>query len=164
MIDTSLKHRSLSEKIILFLAFGFGFGWIRPAPGTWGTIPGATIAYLLMSTPWLHLSVMTIVIIVGIWLCQRASEILGVHDFDGIVVDEIAGILITFLFFEPSVLVLLLGFVWFRFFDILKPWPIKWADKQVSGGLGIMLDDIIAGVFAWCALWASLSLINYLFA
>lgn len=157
MPNTSLKGRTLSEKIILWLAFGFGFGWIRPAPGTWGTIPGVLIAYAVMSSPWLHFSIAAIFTVGGIWVCRRASEILGVHDFDGIVIDEIAGVLIALLWFEPSWLVLLLGFAWFRLFDIVKPFPIRWVDKKVSGGLGIMLDDIIAGVFAWVALYVIIS-------
>lgn len=160
MPNTSLHGRTLSEKIILFIAFGFGFGWIRPAPGTWGTIPGLVLAGLLMCVPWIHTGVTIIIIFIGIWICQRASTILGVHDFDGIVIDEIAGILITLLWFEPSVLVLILGFMWFRVFDILKPWPIKWIDQKVSGGIGIMLDDIIAGIFAWFALFVSLRTIE----
>lgn len=161
MPNTSLRGRTLSEKVILFLAFGFGFGWIRPAPGTWGTLPGVFIAYFLLGHWGLHLGVAAIFIVGGIWVCQRASDILGVHDFDGIVIDEIAGVLITLLWFQPTALTLVLGFAWFRLFDIVKPWPIKWADQKVSGGLGIMLDDIIAGVFAWLALFISLQLISF---
>ncbi len=156
----SLKGRPLNEKIILFLAFGFGSGFIRPAPGTWGTLPGLLIAALVMSQPWLHVVVLLIVSVAGVWLCNRASEILQVHDHGGIVIDEIAGILLTLLFFQPSLVVLGLGFVWFRVFDIIKPPPIRWADERVENGLGIMLDDWIAGVFAWVALWISLWIIG----
>lgn len=151
-----LSGRPLSEKIVLFFAFGFGFGFIRPAPGTWGTIPGVIIAYFVMNNVVLHLGVLLFVSLIGVWLCDRASSILGVHDHGGIVIDEIAGVLLTLLFFEPTWLTLLLGFVWFRVFDIIKPPPIRWADERVHNGLGIMLDDWIAGVFAWVALWLTL--------
>lgn len=154
----TLNGRPLPDKIVLFLAFGVGFGFIRPAPGTWGTLPGIAIAALVMASPWLHIGVLLLVTIGGIWLCERASQILGVHDHGGIVIDEIAGVLLALLFFEPTWLTLLLGFAWFRLFDIVKPPPIGWIDKRVYGGLGIMLDDLIAGIFAWGALWLSLTL------
>lgn len=152
----SLKGRPLKEKLILFFAFGFGFGFIRPAPGTWGTIPGVLIAALLMFSPTLHILALIIVTLLGIWLCQKASDILGVHDHGGIVIDEIAGVMLTLLFFQPTLLNLFLGFCWFRLFDIIKPFPIRWIDKHVHGGLGIMLDDILAGLFAMLALYLSL--------
>lgn len=156
----SLAGRPFKEKAILFLAFGFGSGFIRPAPGTWGTLPGLAIAALVMPFPALHLITLIVVTVLGIWLCQVASELLGVHDHGGIVIDEIAGILLTLLFIEPTWLSLGLGFFWFRLFDILKPWPIREVDQRVGGGLGIMLDDLIAGVFAWLALQGSLLLLT----
>lgn len=156
----SLKGRPLKEKLILFFAFGFGFGFIRPAPGTWGTIPGVLIAALLMFSPTLHILALIIVTLLGIWLCQKASDILGVHDHGGIVIDEIAGIMLTLLFFQPTLLNLFLGFCWFRLFDIIKPFPIRWIDKHVHGGLGIMLDDILAGLFAMLALYLSLLILQ----
>ncbi|PID62990.1 MAG: phosphatidylglycerophosphatase A [Gammaproteobacteria bacterium] len=152
----TLKGRPFSEQITLFLACGFGSGLLRPAPGTWGTLPGVLIAWLVMSQPWLHIAVLLMVSVLGVWLCDRASVILGVHDHGGIVIDEIAGVLITLLFFTPTWLTLVLGFLWFRLFDIVKPPPIKWADERVHNGLGIMLDDWIAGAFAWVGLWLSL--------
>lgn len=156
----SLKGRPLREKIILFFAFGFGTGFIRPAPGTWGTIPGVLIAALVMHSLPLHLAVLTVVTVAGIWLCREASNILGVHDHGGIVIDEIAGVLLTLLCVEPTWFNLLLGFAWFRFFDIIKPFPIRWIDQRIHGGLGIMLDDLLAGLFAMVALYASLLLLQ----
>lgn len=155
-----LAGRPLTEKLTLWAAFGFGTGFIRPAPGTWGTLPGVLLAYFVMSSPLLHFTTVILVTLLGVWLCQKSSEILGVHDHGGIVIDEIAGVLLTLLCFEPTWLTLLLGFAWFRLFDIVKPWPIKWIDEKVHGGLGIMLDDLIAGVFAWLALWVSLAIIT----
>ncbi|MGY0399689.1 MAG: phosphatidylglycerophosphatase A family protein [Ostreibacterium sp.] len=155
-VNPTLKNRPLSEKLILLSAFGFGSGFIRPAPGTWGTLPGVLIAYFVMPYPIIHILLVFALILLGIYLCQKASDILGVHDHSGIVIDEIVGILITLYFFEPTWLTLFIGFFWFRVFDILKPWPIKWADKQVGGGVGIMLDDLIAGGFSWVALYLTL--------
>ncbi|PID66688.1 MAG: phosphatidylglycerophosphatase A [Gammaproteobacteria bacterium] len=151
--NPSLTGRPLSEKISLWLAFGCGSGFIRPAPGTWGTLPGVFIAYFVMPYPLLHLAVIIALTLIGTWLCQRASAILGVHDHGGIVIDEIVGVLITLWLFQPTWQVLLLGFIAFRVFDILKPWPIRWVDKHVHGGWGIMLDDIIAAGFAWVTVW-----------
>ena len=85
---------------------------------------------------------------VGVWICDEAAKKLGEHDFGGIVWDEVAGYLITLWFVPLSWQTILLGFVLFRFFDIIKPWPIKWLDQHVQGGFGIMIDDVLAAVFA----------------
>lgn len=146
--STYFHGKSYTEKMILFTAFGFGSGLAKFAPGTWGTLPGLVLAYFLMPHPWLHLLTIAALTVLGIWLCQRASDLLKTHDHSSIVIDEIVGVCITLLFLPASPWALLLGFVFFRFFDIVKPWPIRWVDRRVHGGLGIMLDDIIAGVFA----------------
>jgi phosphatidylglycerophosphatase A len=86
--------------------------------------------------------------VVGVWVCDTASRDLGVHDHPGIVWDEIAGFLLTMLAAPPGWQWILVGFALFRLFDIWKPWPIGWLDRRVAGGLGIMLDDLVAGVFA----------------
>lgn len=154
--NPKFRGRPLNEQIILGLAFGFGTGFIRPAPGTWGTLPGVFIGAWVMSYPLWHWVTIIIVMIIGIWLCHRASQILGVHDHSGIVIDEIAGVLLTLWLFEPTGLTLVLGFVYFRLFDIIKPWPIRWIDQHVHGGLGIMLDDLLAACFAWALLYLTL--------
>lgn len=151
--NPTLKGRPFSEKVILWLAFGFGSGFIRPAPGTWGTLPGVLMAYFVMPYPTLHFILILLLGSLGVFLCARASALLKTHDHSGIVIDEIVGILITLWLFTPTWQVLLLGFLAFRFFDIVKPFPIQWIDKKISGGIGIMLDDILAGIFAWVALW-----------
>ncbi|WP_078118755.1 phosphatidylglycerophosphatase A family protein [Thiosocius teredinicola] len=131
------------------LAFGLGAGCTPKAPGTMGTI--LAVAFYL---PLSHLSLVTygavlaVVIGVGIWLCDKTTRDLGVHDHPGIVWDEIAGYLVTMFAAPAGWLWIVLGFVFFRLFDIWKPWPIGWLDRQVGGGLGIMLDDLVAGVFA----------------
>ena len=93
--------------------------------------------------------VLTVLIsLIGITICQSASDELGVHDHGGIVWDEIAGFLVTMIAVPVSFATLVAGFILFRLFDIWKPWPIGWLDKRVEGGLGIMIDDIVAGAFA----------------
>jgi len=133
----------------LCLAFGFGSGLSKKAPGTMGTLIAVPIYLALVQAGFVIYSVLTILCsLVGIWICGKAAEKLGEHDFGGIVWDEIAGYLITMWFVGFSWQNVVLGFVLFRVFDIIKPWPIKWIDKKVSGGFGIMFDDVVAGVFA----------------
>jgi phosphatidylglycerophosphatase A len=88
----------------------------------------------------------------GIYLCERASVDLGVHDHGGIVWDEFVGFWLTMFLIPLTWYWLLLGFLLFRFFDVIKPFPIKWLDKKVKGGFGIMIDDVLAGLFAWVIL------------
>ncbi len=132
-----------------FLAFGFGTGLARKAPGTWGTLAGLVFVPLLqlVSLP-LALTVIVAASIFGVWLCGKVADDLGVHDHGGIVWDEIVGIWITLVLLPAHWGWWLAGFVAFRFFDILKPWPIRALDRRLGGGLGIMLDDILAGICA----------------
>ncbi|TXK94593.1 phosphatidylglycerophosphatase A [Methylococcaceae bacterium HT4] len=144
-----LTAREILTDPILCLAFGFGSGLAKKAPGTFGTLAAVPIYIALAQTNiWIYSVVSVLCSVVGIWICGIAAEKLGEHDFGGIVWDEIAGLLITMWFVVFSWQNLLLGFILFRAFDIIKPWPIKWIDQKVSGGFGIMLDDVIAGVFA----------------
>jgi phosphatidylglycerophosphatase A len=134
---------------VLFLAFGFGSGLARKAPGTFGTLAAVPIYCILAQTGNLFYSIVTLTItLAGIWICGQAADKLGEHDFGGIVWDEIAGYLITLWWLPFSWQGMVLGFIIFRIFDILKPWPIKIADRKVKGGFGIMLDDVLAGVLA----------------
>lgn len=145
---------------VLWLAFGFGSGLAPKAPGTFGTLPGVALAWLIgmlaasLAVPAGYLTAAVVLLLtpIGVFLCGRASEKLGVHDHGGIVFDEIVGVLIPFILIPVTPLNLLWGFLAFRVFDVLKPWPINWLDRHVSGGLGIMVDDLLAGVFALAAL------------
>lgn len=110
----------------------------------------------------LYLIIAVLVALVGVWICGTASKELGVHDHGGIVWDEIAGFLITMIAIPVSFPTLVLGFVFFRLFDIAKPWPISWLDRHVEGGLGIMADDILAGVLACGVLHALLHLFPWI--
>jgi len=133
-----------------FLAFGFGAGLAPRAPGTAGSLVGVVAAYGLLELPvvW-RVGVVLAVVAFGIWLCGESARRLERHDDQRIVFDEIAGVLLTALAVPKNgLLELALVFVLFRFFDILKPWPIRDVDHRLGGGLGIMLDDLIAALYA----------------
>ncbi|VAW56186.1 Phosphatidylglycerophosphatase A [hydrothermal vent metagenome] len=138
-----------------FISVGFGTGLMPKAPGTFGTLAAIPL-YFAMSdlSLWSYLLITALVTVAGIYLCAYTSNALGVHDHGGIVIDEIAGYLITMIAVPFDWLWMIVGFLLFRFFDILKPWPISWIDKHVHGGLGIMLDDVLAGVFSLICLQA----------
>ena len=134
---------------IHFLAYGLGSGLAPKAPGTFGTIM-AVLLYVPMSflsLP-LYVGVVALACLVGIYICDKAADDLGVHDHGSIVWDEFAGFWITMIAIPNDWLYILLGFLLFRVFDILKPWPISLLDKHVKGGLGIMVDDILAGLYS----------------
>ena len=131
----------------LLLAFGFGSGLVKKAPGTVGTL-AAVPFWCLLSNLSLATYIMIIYFaaVIGIIVCEKASTEVGVHDPGGIVWDEFVGFWIAMCPVSPSVLNLVIGFVLFRALDILKPWPINWLDQNIHGGFGIMLDDIVAGM------------------
>ena len=132
-----------------WLAYGFGAGLFPKAPGTVGTLVAVPIYLLFIQSGfWIYSLLVLISIAAGIWICQKASDQLQSHDHPGIVWDEVAGFLLTMWMIPFSLGTLVAGFLLFRLFDILKPWPIRIADSKVSGGFGIMLDDLIAAVFA----------------
>ena len=144
-----LSVRQIMSNPVLFLAFGFGSGLAKKMPGTMGTIAAIPVYLLFIQAEgWLYSVLTALVVITGFWICGNAAKLLGEHDFGGIVWDEVAGFLITMWLVPFSWTAVLFGFALFRFFDIFKPWPIKWIDQQVEGGLGIMLDDVLAGCMA----------------
>lgn len=144
-----------------FLAFGFGSGLAPVAPGTFGTLAALPFVPLLKAMPYAwQLLTVAAALILGIWICDAASRKLGVHDHGGIVWDEIAAYWLCVLFIPYQWPWLLAAFVVFRFFDIIKPWPIGWADKKVSGGFGIMVDDVLAAVWTIAILRLSLYLLK----
>lgn len=150
-----LTAQQILRDPVLFLAFGFGSGLARKAPGTCGTLAAIPLYYFLMQfNSVLFYSLLTLAVtVIGVWICDLAAQKLGEHDFGGIVWDEIAGYLITMWWLSFTWQNVLAGFVLFRLFDIFKPWPIKWVDQKIHGGLGIMLDDVLAAVFAGGGLW-----------
>ena len=143
------KFSDLLTSPTLFLAFGFGSGLSPRAPGTVGTLMAVPLWLLLsqLSAP-LYWSIILVAAILGIAICGAAAKQLQVHDHPGIVWDEFVGFWIVMPFVPQGPWSLALGFLLFRFFDVIKPWPISLLDKKIGGGLGIMLDDVIAGIAA----------------
>jgi len=158
MLQLSLKK--VWQDTTYFLAFGFGSGLAPFAPGTFGTVAALPLYFLLaLLPPQIYLVMTLVAFALGIWICGKVSRDLGVHDHAGIVWDEIVGFLLT-MFLVPVYLIwVVAGFILFRIFDIWKPYPIRWVDKHVSGGLGIMIDDVLAAIPA-CFI---LEIISHLF-
>lgn len=163
MHKPKIKFHEMSwyNRIIVFCGVGFGSGLLPKAPGTFGS------AFALLFIPlWLmlgfHLSILAMLVmsLIGIYICGQTAKVMGVHDDGRIVWDEFAGQSITFLPLlyvgQMNITWLVVGFALFRLFDVWKPWPIRVIDRQVEGGFGIMLDDIIAG------LWAAVCIFIYL--
>ncbi|NVO99323.1 phosphatidylglycerophosphatase A [Photobacterium damselae subsp. damselae] len=137
------------------LATGFGSGLAPIVPGTVGTLAAIPLYWVLAQLPFLlYLLAIVIAAIIGVTICQKISDDMKVHDHGSIVWDEFVGFWIT-MAIAPTISWqwILAGFILFRFFDMLKPWPISWLDKHVSGGFGIMIDDIVAGFMAMISLW-----------
>ena len=157
---------NLKNPIHLF-AFGLGSGLAPKAPGTFGTLAALPFWWLFLNgVPTLpYIAVLVSGFAFGVWICEQTSRDLGVHDHGGIVWDEWIGVWLTLLWLPQGgglwhdLAWITAGFVAFRFFDILKPWPIRWLDKKVGGGFGIMIDDIIAGLFALIILQIAATLI-----
>ncbi len=148
-----LSPRLLRDPIH-FLALGFGAGLSPRAPGTAGTLVAVPLIMFIGSFGWNALAIAAVLMSVsGVYICGASAKKMGVHDHPGIVWDEFTGFAITMLAVPLHWYWLLAGFVLFRFFDIVKPWPIREADHSLQGGLGIMLDDVIAGIFSGAILY-----------
>ena len=133
---------------VLAVAFGLGTGLTPRLPGTVGTLLAIPLWWWLSDLDViLYLAITGCAFLIGIWICNHAMGKLGPHDHPGIVFDEIVGYLLALVVVPTSVGWLLLSFVLFRFFDIVKPWPIGWLDRRIHGGFGVMLDDLAAGFY-----------------
>lgn len=149
---TTLQGKTL-RKVALgspsgLLAFGFGSGLSPFAPGTMGTLVAIPFIFVLKNPgPAGFWVVLCLLFFLGIQICGRVSRKLGVHDHGGIVWDEMVGYWLSAAFVPLQWQWLLAAFILFRFFDIVKPWPIRQLDKKVSGGFGIMIDDVVAALF-----------------
>ena len=142
-----------------WLAFGFGSGLLPKAPGTWGTLIGIPFFLLLSPLPLAGYMLATLALFgLGVWVCAKAGRELGVHDHPAIVWDEVVGYLVTMTAAPADWRWLLGGFLLFRLFDILKPWPVRWFDRKVAGGVGVMADDLVAGLMALAVLQIALHL------
>ena len=138
-----------SDRAVVFLSTGFYIGNIPFAPGTFGTLLGLPLCYLLTGLNPSYAIVCTLLfIIVAVWISHLAEKILKQSDPGCIVIDEIAGMAVTLVGLPFNLTTALIGFIIFRILDILKPFPIRTLDKRISGGIGIVMDDVVAGVFA----------------
>jgi phosphatidylglycerophosphatase A len=148
----AVTHSELVRKVlrdpVLWPAFGFGTGLMPVAPGTWGSLPGILLWWVLPKDIFLQAGVGLIGFLLGIWLCGESARRIGVHDHSGIVWDEIVGMFLTLMVIPPEPAWILGAFVLFRVADIWKPWPIRDLDHRLRGGLGIMLDDVVAALYA----------------
>jgi len=148
-----VTFKMLLKRPACFLAYGFGSGLAPKAPGTFGTLVAIPIYFLMQGLSLgSYLALTCFGFIVGIWLCQRAADWLQKDDPSEIVWDEVIGYLVTMAAAPIAWWWCIVGFVLFRIFDIAKPWPVSLADKKLHGGFGIMLDDVIAGIYALIAL------------
>jgi phosphatidylglycerophosphatase A len=135
------------------IALGFGAGLMPRAPGTWGTMVAVPIFALAQSGGiGVILTVAMLTFLIGVWAAGVCGSALGVADHGGIVIDEIAAFLLVLAFSPRGWLWWVIAFVLFRLFDIVKPWPIRQADRHIKGGFGVMFDDLLAAVYAIAAL------------
>ncbi len=143
------------DRIIKILATGLGVGYSPVAPGTMGSLVAIPIVLLLLPLPVTTYIVTTITFcFLACWVSDHAQDIFKQHDSQHIVIDEIAGIMVTFIGQEMHWLTIATGFVLFRALDVWKPWPCRRIDERVKGGLGVVLDDVMAGIYANAILWA----------
>ena len=145
-IQVSIK---MLQNPLHLIALGFGSGLIPRVPGTMGTLVGVLIFIILPVVDWFfYLLILICAFLFGIFCCQYTAKILNVHDHPSIVYDEIIGYLVTMFMVPKDWVWIIVGFILFRTFDILKPWPISAVDSNVKNGIGIMLDDLIAALFS----------------
>ena len=141
--------RTVMTDPVHILAFGFGAGLAPFAPGTFGSLPGVLLFWFTMDFGlYVQLGVALSATLAGVWICGESARRIGVHDHGGIVWDEIVGMYLTLMVAPFSVTGWILAFVLFRVIDIVKPWPIRGLDHRIGGGIGIMLDDLVAALYA----------------
>ena len=140
-------------RLIMAIATGLYSGYLPKAPGTWGSVVGLILYFFLHTLPLpAYLTTVGVLLIVGTFAAGSAEKIMDRKDPGQVVIDEIVGMLITLTAAPVQPLVWLLGFGLFRFFDIVKPFPIRWIDKRIQGGVGIMMDDVVAGIYGFLVL------------
>lgn len=142
---------------VKFFASGLGTGYIPIAPGTMGTLVGLGFYWVLSPLPhYIYIPTAVAFVFLAVWISARAIPLYGNEDPSTVTIDEIAGVLVTFAFHSFSWIALVAGFVLFRIFDIAKPWPIRLIERRFPGGWGVVLDDVMAGVYANAALWGAM--------
>ena len=148
-VTPTQREWGLLKQPVHLLALGFGSGLLPRAPGTWGSLLGLGIFVSVAPLGAFWVWALTIAaLLAGVWICGESARRLGVHDDGRIVWDEIAGILLTLALLPRGIVWNALAFLAFRAFDIYKPWPIRDLDRSLPGGLGIMLDDVLAALYA----------------
>ena len=158
--NNSLEQWSF-RKLVLFLSSNGGLGYAPIAPGTFGTLAGIPAFYYLSNFSWpLQLLTLAAILFLSFWICDVAGKYYDEADDGRIVIDELIGYLITTAFLPFSWPVAILGFVWFRIFDIVKPPPASWFDREMKNGFGVTLDDVMAGIYAAIALRICLALFS----
>lgn len=150
------KSQAVPEQVwqnpLYFIGFGFGSGCIPFAPGTFGTLMAIPFYLALRLLPLsYYLIALLFITIFASWLCSYLSRQIASHDHPGMCIDEFVGFFVTMINAPAGWGWILLGFILFRLFDIWKPWPISYLDEKVHGGFGMVLDDVVAGIFA-CAI------------
>jgi len=149
----TFRKADLFGKAAMSLALWFGAGLLPKAPGTFGALAAVPLAVIMRYFSVLSVAGFLIVFIpLAIWASDRCEKLLGREDPKEVVIDEVAGFFLAIFLLPPSWLNLCLGFVLFRFFDIVKPFPIGWLDQKIKGGTGIVLDDLVAGIYANCCI------------
>lgn len=158
-MQAEFRARVSMKNPVHFLALGFGSGLVPVMPGTFGSLAAIPLLLLCAQVSTLSFIAVTLMAsVIGIYLCGKTADDMQVHDHGSIVWDEIAGMFVTFLFLPVTASTLVIGFLLFRVFDILKPWPIGIIDKRLHGGTGIMLDDLLAGAMACDCLHIAINL------
>lgn len=155
MPDPELIKKLDFKNPAVWVATWFGCGLMRPAPGTWGTLGAMPIGLILLALGGKSaLAIGAIAIFaIGLWASKQFESMTQSHDSSMIVIDEVAGMWIVLLASTLSPLSIIAAFLLFRLFDVLKPWPISWLDKNIGGALGVMLDDVAAGIAAALCLY-----------
>lgn len=165
-IDTFSRSSRLTLRDLrspaVFVATGFGAGLLPGMPGTWGALLGVAVWWLIFagSHPAVQLGAAAGVWFFGVALLERLCAERRLDDDPALVLDEVAGAWIALLFVPANLWAIAAGFALFRVFDVWKPWPVSWADRRVKGGMGVMLDDAIAGVLALALLQGGLAAVD----
>jgi len=140
-------------KVIMAIATGFYTGYLPKAPGTWGSLVGLPLHFLFTKlTPGGHGIAVAVLIVIAVLTAGSVEKIVNKKDPGIVVIDEVAGMVITMIGAPPTAIAYVTGFLLFRFFDIVKPFPANWLDRHINGGLGIVADDLAAGIYAMLCL------------
>ncbi len=155
--DSEAQNTRFVERAIVFLATGFGVGWVPLAPGTWGSIVGVLLVAAgnaFISQPELKFIAAGFLLVIGVPICDKGAKFIGRKDPGEVVWDELAAMPIVFCATPFHLKTAVIGWVWFRLFDIWKPWPIR-NSQHWPGGWGIMVDDVLAAIFAAACLYTT---------